>query len=116
MATTRKENGKRIRVYISGKISDLPQDEVKLKFKSAQQAIEKCGYIVINPLEHNLVGYTYEQLCNDKELYQKQLDKDLELLKTCDVIFLLHDWKESNGVKIEHEFAKANNIMGLFTK
>lgn len=35
---------------------------------------------------------------------------DLELLKRCDGIFMLPNWKDSWGAKIEHEFAQANGI------
>jgi len=33
------------------------------------------------------------------------LKGDLEILQRCDAICMLHNWEESSGAKVEHDFA-----------
>jgi hypothetical protein len=39
------------KIYIAGKVTGLPQQEVIIKFAELQVGLESCGYEVINPLE-----------------------------------------------------------------
>jgi hypothetical protein len=84
------------RTYISGKISGLNFDEVCKKFGRAEQILKKAGYNPVNPctLLHD----------HDKE-YNSYIAEDIRHLLTCDAIYMLNDWKESKGSRIEHAVA-----------
>lgn len=86
-----------MRVYISGKISGLPYEAVRTKFHSAEQRIKDCGFTPINPLRNGLpVDATWEE----------HMSADLIALLSCDAIFLLPDWLESQGATLELRIAE----------
>jgi hypothetical protein len=80
-----------MKVYISGKISGLELKEAIEKFSEAAQLAESIGLIPINPLDNVDLTKTWEQ----------HMIKDIELLFQCQAIFLLDNWKESRGARIE---------------
>ena len=92
------ENKKK--VYISGKMSGLEEEEFKAIFKEAENELIEKGYEVINPCEIDYIS----------ENYAGQLLIALGELTKCDAIYLLYNWKNSNGARCEYWFAKG---MGL---
>lgn len=83
-----------MRVYISGKISGLPIDEVEKKFWETESKLFSLGLTPVNPLKNGIVR---------NSSWEEHLSRDLEILKTCDAILLLPDWMDSDGAKIEKE-------------
>lgn len=47
----------------------------------------------------------FEQDC--RASYEDYMAGDLRMIATCDAILMLPSWQESNGAKIEHEYAKS---------
>lgn len=92
-------------IYISGKISGLPQSEVKTKFQTAFENLKGAGHTIISPvnLPHNHNG--------SWEAYMKECI--INLMK-CDSIYMLSDWKTSKGAVIEYELAKLLKIEVLY--
>ena len=88
------------KVYISGKMSGLKEEEFKAIFKEAEEELLGKGYEVVNPCE---IDYIPED-------YAGQLLIALGELAKCDAIYLLDNWVESNGARCEYWFAKG---MGL---
>lgn len=89
-----------MRIYIAGKIGDLPVEVYTKKFKSAHIFLESVGYTVINPFElPHLHARTWKA-------YMRE---DLNYLKTCSVVYMLNNWEDSRGARIEHWFAKRYN-------
>lgn len=87
--------------YISGRITGLPADEVEEKFAAAQRQIEAFGHEAVSPLD------------NGVELaapWEKHMAADLALLLRCDAVYMLTDWKESRGSRIESYVAKEAGI------
>lgn len=82
-------------VYISGKITG--DDNYKVKFAEAENILAKKGFNVINPCK---VG-EYEFLS-----YEQFLHIDYALIDCCDGIYMLRDWKDSNGARLEFNYAK----------
>ena len=83
-------------VYISGKISGLPVEEVKVKFKKASDHIISIGCLPSNPLNNGLThSHSWEQ----------HMRRDIEMLMSCDAIYMLSDWNDSKGATIEHHLA-----------
>ncbi len=79
-------------VYISGKITGLPEDKVKEKFKQASDQIIAAGHFPVNPL---LNGLPFDAP------WDLHIAKDVKLLLGCHAIYLLSDWAESKGSRIE---------------
>lgn len=88
------------KIYISGKIGNLPIDQVKAKFALAKLHLQD-EYEVISPLDlphhhdHSWASYMIE---------------NLKALLNCQVIYMLHDWVHSPGAMIEHQFAVSMGI------
>jgi len=82
-------------IYISGAITG--DSNYKAKFEKAKKELETRGYRAVNPAEFELPdGASWED-------YMKQ---DLSLLLKCDGIYMLKDWKQSRGAKLEHDLAQ----------
>lgn len=82
-------------IYISGKITGIEQSAPAI-FAKAESFLFECGYKPINPMKlpHN----------HDKT-WLAYMREDLAALILCDAIFMLSNWKESRGAKIEHNLA-----------
>ncbi len=94
---------KRYKIYIAGKITGLDQTEVVAKFARAQDELQSSNYEVVNP----------------KKLYQgsdwdEAMNICLKALKECQAIYMLSDWKNSKGAKIEHDLAKESGMIILY--
>lgn len=87
---------KKPKVYLSGKISGLSEVEYKTKFNSAELFLTGLGYDVINPV-------SYDKIKDGSwEDYMKQ---DLKLMLDCDYIYLLDNWEDSKGARMEYNLA-----------
>jgi hypothetical protein len=84
------------KIYIAGKVTGLPQQEVVDKFAKAQNLLEDSGFEVINPTV----------LITD---YDTPWDLAMKLcvkaLMDCQCIYLLADWRSSKGANIERNLA-----------
>lgn len=87
-----------MKVYISGKITGLPQGRVEKKFKDAEEWLRAEGYTPVNPTRLQIPDLEYED-------YMKI---DFAMLGICDAIYMLSDWKDSLGAI--REFARAKDI------
>ena len=89
------------KIYIAGKVTGLPQEEVIEKFAQAQKNIEALGLEAVNPLE--VVG--------DWQMpWNKAMRMCIAKLTECDAIALIPDWISSKGAKIEYDIAKQLGI------
>jgi hypothetical protein len=86
------------RIYISGKITGLPINDVRAKFAEAKKDLEKQGYQAISPLE---TGIPYSAT------WETHLVADIILLVGCDAIYMLSDWENSKGATLERNIAEA---------
>ena len=90
----RKGGGGHLRYYISGAITNNPN--YKSDFERAEMWLKLQGYEVINPCK---VPYQLS--------HAEFMKIDLALLELCDGIYMLSNWKQSNGAKTELAVAKA---------
>lgn len=98
------------KIYIAGKISGLPQQEVTEKFQDMQTYLEALGYQVFNPLKvvgsWDVTWHFAMKLC-------------IKALVDCDAVYLLDCYQESPGALIEKQLAESleipckNNIFSL---
>lgn len=80
------------RIYLSGKISG--DDNYARKFADKEKELTEQGFLVFNPAKHPNM-FSWEEF----------MELDLLALKNCDSIYLLSDWKDSRGAKIEYDEA-----------
>ena len=85
-----------MKIYISGKIIGLPFKEVKDKFQKVQNFLEELGFEVINPLKNGL---------KKDSSWEEHMKIDIELLTSCDVVYMLNGWIDSVGACIEYDIA-----------
>ena len=90
-----------MKVYISGKITGLPANQVRAKFSSAEKHLTSIGYETVNPLDNGLTP---------EHTWAEHMIADIRLLFECDAIYLLSDWLDSRGALIEKHIAE---ILGL---
>ena len=93
---TKKE---KMKIYISGKISDLDRGKTIAKFQNAKKRLNVLGYYHIsNPME----------FCKykDDKMWENYIVECVAELITCDAIFMLSDWAQSRGARIEYAIAK----------
>ena len=86
-------------IFIAGKITG--DEKYKSKFHLAKFAIRELypEAAIISPTDIELFNMEYEDC----------LDITKKIIEHCDLIIMLNDWQESNGAKIEHEYAQSLN-------
>lgn len=90
-----------MKIYISGKITDLPTEECTAKFEQAERQIEAFGHEPVNPLKNGLpAGSTWEE----------HMSRDIYVLLQCDGIYMLKGWNDSKGSRIEAYIAKEHGL------
>lgn len=109
-----------MKVYISGKISGLTTEEALNNFEIAENYLKDkfeskgVALTLINPmkLEHN----------HDKS-WEEFMKEDIGALLSCDAIYLLKNWGDSRGARIERAIALElgieivyENYLNLFDK
>lgn len=86
-----------MKIYISGKITGLDWDATREKFNAAAAMLSDLGFDPFNPME----GTTE----NDGQSWEDHMSRDIAELFRCDAIFMLPDWIESKGARIEYAIA-----------
>ena len=87
-------------VYIAGRVTGIPREQAREKFIKAEFILKRKGYTIINPV--TLVNPSYP--------WQRAMRICLKKLLDADAIFLLSDWKQSKGAKVERWIAKLLGI------
>lgn len=93
------------KVYICGKISGLHVNDVRQKFEQAEKLIIEQGYIPVNPTKNGLPH---------NKPWEQHMALDIILLMGCDAIYLLADWEDSRGARIEKAIAELLNKELIF--
>lgn len=96
----------RMKVFISGKITGEPIIPCVFKFTQAMRDEKIRDFeIIIHPFHLDVYfGISHKEA----------MEICLEALKDCTHIYMLKDWKESKGAKIEHQFALENGIKIIY--
>ena len=115
------------RVYISGKIGEeVISEATRQKFARAEQLLRSKGYEVFNPADERWQRTLRREYDHDKyvkspwmdgefpSFYAYALLRDLMVLSTKDAIYMLADWRSSDGANAELDFARATGKSFLF--
>ena len=86
----------KMKVYIAGKVSDLPVGEVFIKFSQAEYWLRQQGHETVNPI----------RLCSSAWTWEHCMRVLIPELMKCDAICLLPDWAESRGAIWEYHDAQ----------
>lgn len=93
------------KIYIAGKVTGLPIAEVTMKFGRAQKELEAQGYEVVNPLQ--VVSEQGDGWHTD---WQTAMRLCIKALMDCDGIYLLEDFDQSKGARLEQRIARELEI------
>ena len=92
----------REKVYISGQISGLPYNLAYNKFRDAEIVVNKWADAV-NPMMLDVTMHP----SHDKPEWCDYMLTDLDILmRQCTGIYMLRDWRQSKGARIEHAIAE----------
>lgn len=93
-----------MRVYISGKMTGLRKSEVEFKFTLAETYLRANGYDVVNPARMSDFNLSYAEF----------MLIDTTLVTMCDAIYMLNNWRDSNGAKEELALAEAKGLKIMY--
>jgi hypothetical protein len=86
------------RIYISGAISGLPYAEAWDKFNRSETALLIKGWQdIANPMKCKIF--------KKDDVWEWQMGACLMMLLRCDAIYMLRDWRNSRGARVEHAVA-----------
>jgi hypothetical protein len=85
------------KIYISGRITGLPFNEVQAKFATAERILTEQGYEVISPLKTG-IPYNFP--------WESHIAMDIVLLIGCEAVYFLPDWNLSKGATLEKNIAE----------
>ena len=94
------------RVYISGRMSGLLEEQIKESFGFAELSLKESGYKVFNPARWRWFLRFLP--------YKVALAFDIFMMCFCDSIYMLKGWSLSDGATVEHRFACATGMIILF--
>jgi len=82
-------------IFIAGKVSGLPENQVKEKFSRAAEELAMMGYKVVSPASLYEREKSWEDVTRDNIRYMLE----------CDEVHLLPCWQESRGAQLERDIA-----------
>ena len=88
------------KIYIAGKISGIESEAFEI-FKNAENHLKSLGFTPVNPME---------LLHNHDKKWSSYMKECLKELFDCNGIYMLKNWEESEGAKLEHSLANALEI------
>lgn len=86
------------RIYIAGKISGLDPDIVRVRFGEAAKFLTSEGWTVVNPAAKGIMSN-----------WKKAMLMGIRELFDCNAIYLLTNWMNSTGARIEYSIAVEMN-------
>ena len=95
-----------MKIYVAGKVSGLPLEHTKEKFKWHAAFLSFQGNEVINPMVISPF--------DESKTWEDYISECIPELLKCDAIYLLRDWGQSKGARIEYVIAKELGLKIIF--
>lgn len=98
-----------MKIYIAGKISGLDYDEALQTFANAENHLRDRGFDPVNPTKENGLdgdGNQYE--------WAEYMRRDIPHLLNCEAIYLLSNWSDSRGARLEKHIAQEIGMTVIF--
>lgn len=101
-------NGKKL-IYISGKITG--DDNYRTKFAMAENRLIRDGYKVLNPVEAgDRLDMVHKYAGLEPPTWIEYMRKCLVTISGADAVYMLRDWQQSRGARLEHNIASELGI------
>lgn len=97
------------KIYISGKITGLSHEKALANFKNAEDEILKKQIIIPAVSAKNTsLSFVNPMTLNHKpnSEWEDYMITDIAELFKCDAIYMLENWRESKGARIEYHIAR----------
>ena len=91
-------------IYISGRITGI-EKEANILFDKAEKELSDKGFKVLNPMKINH---------NHDKTWESYMKACIKSLCDCSHIYMLPNWQESKGAKIEYNLASSLGIIAMF--
>jgi hypothetical protein len=90
-----------MKIYIAGRITGYP--EYKKRFDEAVSKLEAKGHVCMSPaiLPGGFTQADYMRIC-------------LAMIDVCECIYFLDNWLDSEGARIEHDYAQKVGKLVLY--
>lgn len=95
------------KVYLSGKITGLPEYEYLAHFRRCELFLTGLGYSVINPAR-------VSSMLPKDTTYEQYMDMSFCMLNMADAIYMLSNFLDSKGALIELQKAKEKGLKILY--
>lgn len=92
------------RIYIAGPMRGRPAFNYP-KFNEAEKYLTTAGWLVENPARISEKFGTPEQINESPSLLARVVKYELDVVRSCDAIFLLPGWEKSEGARMELVYA-----------
>ena len=100
------------KIYISGKITGLPINDARHFFREGEIKAKKLNLIspaeTVNPMTipHPRAHALEEAHASEEEIWNAYMEGCIAALLTCDAIYMLKNWGDSKGARVEYAIAK----------
>jgi hypothetical protein len=103
------------KIYLSGQMTGIKNYNFD-KFFEIEKYLKKLNFKVINParLTYKLMRKKHKKI--NEISREEYLKYDLQELLKCDFIYMLKDWENSKGAKLEYQIALEIGIKVLKEK
>ncbi len=82
-------------IYITGKVSDLPEEQWREKFDRAAEGSRSSGHRVLYPASIGPEGDDHETVLRNR----------IKMMLGCDEVHFLPCWQECRGAQLERDIA-----------
>ena len=91
-----------MKIYISGPITGT-KDYIE-RFGKAQHALNKAGYITVNPAIVN-------RMLPSNTTHEEYMKMSICMLDMCEAIYMMNGWQQSPGCNQEYGYALAKGMI-----
>lgn len=98
-----------LKVYVSGKISGLPESEAMDNFIRGKAQLKELFNLRVKEI---VTPFDLPHL-HDKR-WDSYMREDIVELMSCDAIFMLKDWRSSKGAILEHDIAQRLDFIIIY--